>query len=139
MTAKISDLSADDARCLDVQRELIFKKAGKYRENFQTIEIKIFMLDEIIRTGAIKKDNAWELQSLGIVFGDAIAQQCDLEWKIVEDEYGRDPALIAKGSSLKIFPLTMISKRIERGDGIDVVEFFGKACGHIMELKKKLK
>jgi hypothetical protein len=37
-----------------------------------------------------------------------------LVWVTVEDEYGRDPALNVPGTSVLLFPLTMISKRVEQ-------------------------
>jgi hypothetical protein len=43
---------------------------------------------------------------------------------MVEDEYGRDPALRYKQTSLLLFPKTMISKRIEDGKAVNVTEMF---------------
>ena len=69
-----------------------------------------------------------KLQCLGIAFGDALAQKLGLQWVAVEDEYGRDPALSRVGTSLLVFPMTSISKRIERGEEIDLPRFFEHAC-----------
>ena len=44
---------------------------------------------------------------------------------MVEDEQGRDPALRLKGTSVLLFPMTMIAKRIERGEAVDVYDLFG--------------
>ena len=55
----------------------------------------------------------------------------------IEDEYGRDPALIFEGTSIVVFPLTMISKRIEKGEDIDVYDLFKGICSIIEEQKKK--
>ena len=32
--------------------------------------------------------------------GDAFSQEMKMEWKIIEDEYGRDPALIVRNTSI---------------------------------------
>jgi hypothetical protein len=39
---------------------------------------------------------------------------------MVADEYGRDPALRCPGTTVIVFPLTMISKRIEAGESVSV-------------------
>ena len=45
-----------------------------------------------------------------------------MDWCAVEDEYGRDPALRYRETDLLVFPLTMISKRVEDGESVDVRE-----------------
>jgi hypothetical protein len=39
---------------------------------------------------------------------------------MVTDEYGTDPTLRYKNSSIQINALTMISKRVERGEEVNV-------------------
>ncbi len=47
-----------------------------------------------------------------------------LHWVAVEDEYGRDPALRWLDTSVLVFPRTVISKRVEDGEEIDVYDMF---------------
>jgi hypothetical protein len=62
-------------------------------------------------------------ESLGIVFGDALGATIDgLAWWEVTDEYGTDPSLRYRETSLQINVLTMISKRIEDGRECDVAK-----------------
>jgi hypothetical protein len=75
-----------------------------------------------------------KLQSLGIALGDALAQKLGLQWVAVQDEYGRDPALRLEGTSVLLFPLTMISKRIERGEDVDVYQLFEGVCAKVGEI-----
>ena len=79
------------------------------------------------------------MQSLGVTFGDALAQRLGLSWVTVEDEYGSDPALHEDGTTIVVFPVTTISKRIERGDVVDVQELFDQACMSIGRLRDKLR
>jgi hypothetical protein len=51
-----------------------------------------------------------KLQCLGVALGDALAEELQMEWVTVEDEYGKDPALRFPGTTVIAFPLTMISK-----------------------------
>ncbi len=69
-------------------------------------------------------DKTVELQSLGILFGDLIATRCQLDWVVVQDDYGSDPALRNGTTSQLLFPLTMISKRVERGEPVRVARLF---------------
>lgn len=61
-----------------------------------------------------------------------------LTWVAVEDEFGRDPALRDQGSTIVIFPLTTISKRVERGETVDIRNLFASACATIRRLRFEL-
>jgi hypothetical protein len=64
-------------------------------------------------------------QCLGIALGRVMAKNINgLDWWIVEDEYGRDPCLRYEHTTLQINPLTMISKRLERGERVSVRELY---------------
>ena len=47
-----------------------------------------------------------------------------LKWVIVEDEFGRTLALQYPKTSVIVFPLTMISKRVEDARDVDVVSIY---------------
>jgi hypothetical protein len=72
---------------------------------------------------------------VGIAFGDALAQELGLTRVIVEDDYGRDPALILEGTSIISFPLTAISKRVQAGEAVDVRALFRSASETIARLR----
>ena len=85
----------------------------------------IHRLQTIIDSGKIPVENTQELQSLGIVFGKVFVNETpDYDWWVVEDEYGKDACVRYKETTLLIFPQTMLSKRIEDGEHVDVVELF---------------
>jgi NAD-dependent SIR2 family protein deacetylase len=71
----------------------------------------------------------------GVTFGDALAQRFAVSWVAVQDDQGRDPALVLEGTSILVFPLTSISKRVERGEQVDVYELFESACRTIERLR----
>jgi hypothetical protein len=135
---KIEPLSADDAAHIGVQRTWVRDHYTKdARDDYDTVEGKLRLLDMIIRSAWIEPDETWKLQSLGIAFGDALAQRMVLQWVAVEDQYGRDPALQDPGTTTIVFPLTTISKRIERGETVDVYVLFEDACRTIEELRPR--
>ena len=69
-------------------------------------------------------------------FGQVFANETPLRWVIVKDEFGRDPALEVPGTSIRIFPLTMISKRVEQGEAVDVAELYHATLKRVEELRK---
>jgi hypothetical protein len=72
---------------------------------------------------------------MGIVLGDARVQHCGVEWRAMEDEHGRDPCVQVPGTTIVLFPLTMISKRVERGETVDVFNLFNQSMAQIERLK----
>ncbi|WP_415755748.1 DUF3806 domain-containing protein [Pseudomonas leptonychotis] len=82
-------------------------------------------LQAIVASGQVKTENTQELQSLGIVFGKVFVNETqDYDWWVVEDDYGKDACIRYKETSLLIFPQTILSKRIEDGETVDVFELF---------------
>jgi hypothetical protein len=105
-----------------------------YHENDKTI----ILLQKIIDENKYSIDDTFELQSLGIAFGDyLVVKFTDFHWIIVRDEYGRDLALHYKNYSIIIFPATMISKRIESGEKVDVKELVANTIDTVNELVAK--
>ena len=49
--------------------------------------------------------------------------------------HGRDPALTLEGTSILVFPLTSISKRVERGEQVGIYDLFEGACATIKRLR----
>ena len=136
MTQKVYQL--DEATAVDVHHKREWVR-GHYepeaRQKYDSLEGKLNLLDAIVSNGWIEPTETLKLQSLGVTFGDALVQQCGLEWVVVEDEYGRDPALSLPGTSVILFPLTTISKRIEAGDAVNVRELFLNACSTIQRAR----
>jgi hypothetical protein len=82
-------------------------------------------LQKVIDSKIVEPEATYSLQALGLAFGKVfIGTQENYDWWMVEDEYGRDPAIRYKQTTLLLFPKTMISKRIEDGEQVDVVEIF---------------
>jgi hypothetical protein len=139
MTQRVEELSPEDSAKVEAQRKCVREHYPLESESkYQTLEGKLVLLDTILKNNWIKPNETVKLQCLGITFGDALVQNLGLKWVAVEDEYGRDPALIIEGTSIITFPLTSISKRIENGEDVDVYSLFESACSKINELKQQL-
>lgn len=79
----------------------------------------------------------YELQSLGLAFGDAIRKRLGLDWIMADDEYGRGPALLQSRSSIIIYPLTMISQRVEAGEQLQLRDLVAWLERELRELRRR--
>ena len=138
MSQRIEALSLDELALVEKQRSWVRDHfdAGA-RHQYQTVEGKLRLLDTIVRSGWVEATETWKLQSLGITFGDALSEKMELRWVAVDDEYGRDPALCDDVTALMIFPMTTISKRVERGEIVDIRGLFDQACESIIALRSR--
>jgi hypothetical protein len=121
----VREMSAEMTQRVASQRDWV---KGHFTEDavhkYETVDGKLYLLQTILDNQFYQKDQTMELQSLGITLGDALVETADLEWVEVEDEYGIDPALRYRGREILLFPLTLISKRIERDETVNIQELF---------------
>ncbi len=135
MSDDAPDLRPDEAEQIERARNWLkghFPRSADQR--YEPPEGKLGLVDAILARGWIEPNETWQLQALGVGFGDALAQKLMLQWVTMEDEYGCNPALHWPGTSIYAHPLTMISKRIERGDQVDVFELFERTCAKLSEM-----
>jgi len=93
-------------------------------KKYETAPGKLGTLRALLNAEMFSPEQTYEQQSMGIVLGDVFVQDMRFHWIIVEDENGRDPAIKFQDTSVLLFPLTMISKRIERGETVDVFDLY---------------
>src|SRR5215470_6630523 len=119
---KFSELTPQDKARLDQQRGLV---AAAAKQRYGTAILSrtkndLPILQRLIDDKVFNKSQTFELQSLGVVFGDVLASELDLRWVMITDEYGTDPTLRFKNTSININALTMVSKRVERDEPVNV-------------------
>ena len=59
---------------------------------------------------------------IGIAFGELIAAKAGLEWVRLTDEYGSETSLAPAGFQEACHPISMIQKRIERREDLDLAD-----------------
>ncbi len=134
----VTRLTALDQEHLQQQRRLVEKYVpDDSREKFNTAAGKLGAIRALLAGKVFAATQTYQLQSLGVVLGDALAFYCGMEWVLVEDAYGRDPALSAPGTSILVYPLTMISKRVENGEAVDVFDLFNAVASDIERLRRQ--
>ena len=106
----------------------------EYQAPLTTEPESLALLQRLLDEDVISRD-AYALQCLGCVLGRImVANIPGLDWILVEDENGTDMCLRYADTSLRIFPLTMICKRIERGEAADVVALYEQTRASVQEL-----
>lgn len=87
----------------------------------RTTEVDLDAIQRLIDAGYVRSDDTYLQQSLGVVLGDALARDIRfLAWAAVDDKYGHSRALQYRTTDQVFFPVTMISKRIEARERVDV-------------------
>lgn len=128
-------LGDQDIARLEAQRSWVRDHfTPEARHKYEQLDEKLRLLDTIVRMRWIEPGETNKLQCLGVTLGDAFVQGAGLRWVMVEDEHGRDPALEYPGTSILLFPLTMISKRIEGGATVDVQAMYAGVCEKVAAL-----
>jgi Domain of unknown function (DUF3806) len=93
------------------------------------------LIQRVLDQGLVEPEATYTLQALGLAFGRAFLNEYpDYDWWMVEDEHGRDPAIRYKETTLLVFPMTMISKRVEDGEPFEVSELFDGLAKQLSEL-----
>lgn len=136
---KILNLTNQDHARLKQQRAIVEKYLSKkdLETKYKTPAGKLGTLRALLKANVFSKSQTYALQSMGIVFGDTFVLEMGFHWVIVEDEYGRDPAIKYKDTTIILHPLTMISKRVEKGEAIDVFAMFNATAAKVDALIKK--
>ena len=98
---KFSELTREDCERLDRQRAVV---AAAAKQRYLTPALTrtkrdLPILQRLLDDKAFKKSQTYELQSLGIAFGDVLTSEFPLRWAMITDEYGTDPTLRFKNTS----------------------------------------
>lgn len=128
------DLAVHAKRVAEV--EALLRRRYKGAAITQT-DADLAWLQRLVDDGVPSRAETYQLQSLGLVLGDVFAHDLGLHWVMVEDQYGRDPALQLGSSSVLLFPMTMISKRVERGEKPNLSEFVANVASQLPRIKKE--
>jgi len=120
---KFTDLAPKDMVLLDRQRAVVSATVKqRYGAALTRTKKDLPILQKLIDESVFAKSQTYELQSLGVAFGDVMASALPLHWVMITDEYGTDPTLRYKNTTLNVNVLTIISQRIERNERVSLSE-----------------
>ena len=138
--ARISELSTLDRGYMAEQRELVADLTARTfgRSLNGQVGDDLELLQGLLDRRVVRPDMTRELQAMGIVLGDLLAQELDMHWVVYEDRLGRSRALRYRQTSEYLFPVTMISRRQEAGSDTAVADIYQKAYAIIAPLRTPL-
>lgn len=132
----LSVLTEDDLGRLEEQRQLIRSEVrARYGEALRDDMHGLEQLQRLLDDKAFALTQRYELQCMGVCWGDVLCALAPFRWMMITDEYGHDPTLQWKETSINIHALTMISKRVEDGEGVDLRWLADKAIERAAELE----
>ena len=102
---------------------------------YETIEGKFKLLDVILKSCWYQKHETLNLQSLGMTLGDIFVQDMGFKQVEIVDEIGETAAVKFADTSIILYPVTMISKRMGRDEEIDIYDLYDKVKQKVQELK----
>jgi len=126
-----SDIAAIAEQLIHAE-ELVLSAVGT---KLTASESDLDALQSVLDSKSVEPEATYSLQALGMAFGKVyVANHDDYDWWMVEDEYGRDPAIRFKETTLLLFPQTMLSKRVEEGKEVNVRAIYEGLELHIADL-----
>ncbi|GLS27815.1 hypothetical protein GCM10007877_35340 [Marinibactrum halimedae] len=136
---QLRDLTWMEKNYLSRQREFVDELAREklglqLREN----QDDLTLLQRVINRGLIESSNSRKLQALGVVLGDQFVRDFNLEWRRYEDELGESTAACVKDTTHCLFPITMLSRRMEVGLMPNVEKIYTDASAMITPYLPKL-
>lgn len=125
---QVSELGWGDERYLTSQVELIDALGRRelgtpVRGNMGDIEL----LQRMVYRGLIARDDRQTLQATGAVLGNLMVKTHGLNWRVYEDERGRSRAVCVQSTDHCLFPITMLSRRLQVGLVINVENIYDNA------------
>jgi hypothetical protein len=136
---KIIELRNEDKIQINKQFNNAFHIVEKYtNKNLDKSQNDIKLIQIVIDNKFLNRSQTYDLQCLGIAFGMILENNIKgLHWITVIDKYGETPSLKYKETSIIIYPLTMISKRVEESREIDLIYLYNELKKTISEMIKK--
>lgn len=134
-----SELSPADRERLDQQRAVVLNVA-KHKYGVTTLtrtKSDLPVLQRLLDDKVFNKSQTYELQCLGVAFGDVLTTELPLRWVMVSDEYGTDPTLRFKNLQVNVNALTMISKRVERNEPVQLTRLLRITREQLPTFEKK--
>lgn len=105
-----------------------------HEQDFQSYEGKLTLIQRILDSGEIGQKESVKLQALGNYFGLAICEFTNWQFEVIEDEYGRDLSIKMPGTTAWIHCTSIISKRVETGEDVDVFALFALVIPKLREV-----
>ena len=96
---------------------------------------KLQKLTDTIQQVGSEEQQRLALQAVGMSLGQVLAtQNRNYDWWMISDEDGRDPCLRYLETDLLVFPQTLVSRRIEDGESVQVAALYEDITCQLQEV-----
>lgn len=93
------------------------------------------LIQRALESGVIDPEAEYTIRALGLAFGKVFVNtESGYDWWMINDEYGRDPAVRYQQTSLTFHPQDMLLKRVEQGEQFDVAELYQGLRSQLQEI-----
>ena len=122
-------LTAIDRQFMENQRSSIdeLARARLGRQIHGDKENDLTVLQQLLDRSLVRAEDRLLLQAMGVIMGDLLSDELNMPWVVYEDKLGRSRALRLGQTEHYLFPITMISRRAEKGATVNVRAVYGKA------------
>ncbi|WP_086932239.1 DUF3806 domain-containing protein [Agarilytica rhodophyticola] len=137
---RVRPLNFLNEQFLEKQRQRVDSLTRKhFGKNLGEGKTNIPLLQRIIRENILEKTDVQELQALGVVLGDIYVESHQkLNWQVYQDDLGKSHAVCIDNTKHCIFPVTMLSRRMEVGSQPDVNRVYKKGIDAIKQYLPQL-
>ena len=118
-------LSAIDQQFMASQRQTVESLANKLGRSLSgATQRDLDTLQLILDRHLIEQEDVLTLQALGVVLGDLLGDELNMEWVVYRARAGRSRALRYLTSDVFVFPVTLISRRWSVGSNKAVAAIY---------------
>jgi hypothetical protein len=96
------------------------------------------ILQSLLDEKRVRAEQKRQLQGMGVIMGNLLAHELNMHWVIYEDRLGRSRALRYQQTDNYLFPMTMISRRLEVDNRSPVAAIYQRAVDLIKPQLPKL-
>lgn len=96
------------------------------------------LLQRLLDRGLVRAEQTAELQAMGMIMGELLADELGMHWVVYEDKLGRSRALRYRETDNYLFPMTMISRRQEAANQARVEDIYQRAVASITPYRTPL-
>lgn len=136
--AKVKDLNIGQKFILDSHRQgtidLMVRRLGIV--SLKQDKSDLDKIQRLVDRSIIRRSDVEQWQALGVVFGDVLAAELNLHWVSYQDERGQSKALQWKKTRNFVFPVTMLSRRVQFKQEIDVFDIFEQIESDIIDFAR---
>jgi hypothetical protein len=130
-------LAAQELEQLDRERLLVCQAAARELglSDWSMDRSGLGQLQPLLDRGLVSADNLLLARGLGVVLGDALScEMDDMDWHMVSDEWGTDPVVRYRETSIQVGARDMVLKRLEDGRSVDLLHLLDGVISHLQAM-----